>query len=129
MIPPTLMPRPTVGYVLAYVVFPAALLLLLPTSQFERMNIGWPFALVVVLPFSFVSGFFAAWSYYGRHDSQSIPPFYIHSCRTVIGSAVTWLACLLLRPIAADLASTYFFFGLGPVISFYVYRRTSRPQA
>ena len=129
MTPPTPMPRPTAGYVLAFVVFPLVFLLLLPASQFERTNIGWPFALVVALPFSFVAGLFSASLYYRRHDSQSIDPFYIRAWWTMVGGAVAWPVCWLMRPIAADFASTLFFFGLGPVVAFYVYRRFPRRPA
>jgi uncharacterized membrane protein YfcA len=117
--------RSKIAYVLAYVVFPPVLLLVLPNQPFERMSFGWPFALVVVLPVSFFAGLLSAWLYHRRNNCVSLDPFYIRAWWSMIGGAVAWPTCLLFRPIAADIAFTLFFFGLGPVIAFHVYRRAS----
>ena len=103
-----------------------AVCLFLPDKDLGALKGGWLLGLVVVLPFSFVGGTLSCWIYYGRHDLNSIDPFYIRACWSAYGGAIAWPICLLIRPAAANFAFITFTFGFGSVVAYHVYHRARR---
>ncbi len=90
---------------------------LAPASMFEHQNMNWFGGLVIVFPVTF----FAGWLVVQRNHA-----FYIHACWALIGGAVAWPFCLLVRPVAANFAFVVLTSGAGPVAVYHLLRRSTK---